>query len=106
MKRNAGLLLAAAMAAGAMGPQVGAPGNQVQVQQQRTAGPAGSLAVPQGGIGSLLGAMLQSGGGRGWGVRRPTFRNYNGYSCAEGKRRARRVRNKLRAKGQHRSATR
>lgn len=48
-------------------------------------------------------ASTNAGSSGGWTLR---FKNFKGYSCAEGKRRAARRRNQLRAKGQHRKAVR
>lgn len=65
----------------------------------------GSTQAPQGGIGTLLQAMLAYGNARGYGYRKPTYGG-RGHSVAHGQRMARKRRNQLRAKGQYRKAVR
>lgn len=65
---------------------------------------ASGTQLPQGGAGTMLGSILDSGGG--YGYTRPTYRSRGGWTAAEAQRRKRRTRNKLRAKGQHRKAVR
>lgn len=106
MKRpNLGLMLAVAAASGLsplygakvpllVGPSVQAPGPRV-----------GGMTAPQGGIGTLLNAIQAVGGGTYGRPPRPRFKK-QGWSVAEGRRRARRRRNQLRAKGRYRQAVR
>lgn len=65
--------------------------------------------------GSIGGAFQSFGGGWSsvvmsasghYGIRRNNYRKHGGWSVAEGKRRANRARNRLRAKGHHRAAVR
>lgn len=65
----------------------------------------GGVTAPQGGIGTLVQAMLGTGGGYGGGPARPNYRR-GGYTVAQGKRAARKRRNVLRARGQYRRAVR
>lgn len=100
-----GLMLALAAAAG-LAPIYGAKaptfGQSVQAPGQRV----GGMTAPQGGIASLLNAIGHVGGGAYGQPPRPRFKRNTGYSVAEGRRRSRRRRNQLRAKGHHRSAVR
>jgi hypothetical protein len=100
------MLAAAAAGFGAVGPQVGAPAPLLQIAPAPGAQPGGAMHAPQGGIGTMLQAMLRRGGLGGFGVLKPTYRKNTGYSCAEGARRKRRQRNALRSKGQFRKAVR
>lgn len=102
MRRSPALLLAA-MAAAIYGAKAPIFAPSVQAPGQRV----GGMTAPQGGIGSLLHSMqLARAHGAGGAPSRPRFKTNTGFSCAEGKRRARRRRNQLRAKGQYRSAVR
>lgn len=106
--RNRILMLATAAAAGigSLGPQVGPEARLLQMTQPPGAQPGGAQQAPQGGIGTMLEALLgyrRAGAG---GFRKPTYRRNTGYSCAEGSRRKTRQRNKLRSKGQFRKAVR
>jgi hypothetical protein len=106
MRNRSSLLIAAALAAGLMGPQSQAPGRVLQVTQQGGGGaqPVGTL--PGGGIGTLLGDMLRSGGNAGGGFVRPKYQKDRGPGHLAAKRLKRKRRNKLRAKGQFRQAVR
>ena len=95
------LAAAAALVASGMG------GQAIVAQQQSVSAPnqaehPGTLLRGQS-IGSLLQAL--SSGGAPTGNWRPRYGG-KGWSVAEGKRRARKARNRLRAKGQHRRAVR
>lgn len=99
------VLLAAVAAAALAGPQIGsAPGTQV-FQAPPSAQPQGGMHVPQGGIGSILQALM---GGRGFGSNTGWRQRYigRGYTVAHGRRMAAKRRNRLRAKGQFRKAVR
>lgn len=100
-------LFAAIAAAALAGPQIGsAPGTVHAFKaQQPTAQPQGGMHVPQGGIGSILQALM---GGRGFGSNTGWRQRYigRGYTVAHGRRMAAKRRNRLRAKGQFRKAVR
>lgn len=106
--RTLGLAVAAAALAGAMVPIYGgkAPMFGQSVSQQGGQRVTGGMTAPQGGIGSMLGAILDGRGSSSGSTRPPRFNKRTGWSCAEAKRRKRRFRNKLRAKGQFRKAVR
>jgi hypothetical protein len=105
MRRSVGLAIAGALAASMPGAGMRVAAPQVQVGSPATAQPGGSMTAPQGGIGSMLGTLLN--GSLGGPSRPPRNKKKGlGWSVAEAKRRAVRKRNKLRSKGQFRKAVR
>lgn len=105
MRKSVGLALAGALAASMPGFGVRVATPQVQVGPQASAQPGGSMTAPQGGIGTMLGTLLNGGLG---GTSRPPRNKKKGlgWSVSEAKRRSTRKRNKLRSKGQFRKAVR
>lgn len=102
----ASMIAAAAALASAPGAVVVGSSGSPQLYGQNVGKVQGGMQVPQGGIGSILGGIINGAGGFGGRVKPPRYTKHTGYSCAEGKRRASKARNKLRAKGQHRKAVR
>lgn len=99
--------MAVALAAAMMGSSAFAPGgNTVRVvSAEQAANPTGALNKLAGlSVGSLAGIL--SGGGLRYGHINPTYRNRFPVSVAQGKRNARKARNRLRMRGQHRKAAR
>lgn len=99
-------MMAMAAAALAMGSQFAPASSTPQGFNAPGVRILGGMTAPQGGIGSMLGAMMNSTGGPGANHGKPRYTNRGGWSCAEAKRRKVRTRNKLRSKGQHRKAVR
>lgn len=98
-------LFIAAVAAAMAAPQVGVAPSAEPIARPTQAQPQGGMHTPQGGIGTLLQALM---GGRGFGGATGWRQRYigRGYSVAHGRRMATKRRNRLRAKGQFRKAVR
>jgi hypothetical protein len=108
MKNRVLGLAAVAAAAGLVGSPLGQSVNLLQVRSATApnAKAPGGMQLPQGGIGSMLGALLDGRGYGGGRFHQHKYKGARGHSVAEGKRRARRSRNRLRARGQFRAAVR
>jgi hypothetical protein len=97
-----------ALAAAALAGSFSAPGvNTVRVVDAQTqAGGAGGMLNKLGALSPAAMPGLLSRGAFGSGWTRPTYRNRFPISVAQGKRNARKARNRLRSRGQHRKAVR
>lgn len=104
MKNRSLIFAALAAMAGSVGPAGVATLQPIAQSPSAVSGQAGSPNSHVSFLQQMAG--IGSGGGMGYGNNGPRYRDNRGFSVAEGKRRARKTRNRLRARGQHRRAVR